>query len=240
MKQHKYWIILLTLLLTLLIGAGSAAAQQIGLPPNTITVSGEGSAMGTPDVAYVRLGVQTSGSDITTAFADANATVEGLINALAEAGVARVDMQTSGLYIFQDALYDPQTGMPGEPIFRVGNSLQITIREVERVGELISLAVSNGANSIDSLQFGIADTTALEDEARLDAIADARERAQKLAEAMGVTLGTPLIVEEYAPSSIGIPIGGGRGGMAMADIAPIEGGQLSVTVNVRVTFRLFN
>lgn len=237
MLKRVSWVTL-GVLLVLLVGLTGAVGAQATLPTNSVTVSGFGQAYGSPDVAYVNLGVQTSNEDVVTAFNEANETMERLINALVEFGIERRDLQTTGLYMYTDTPFDPASGQPSEtPIYRVTNSLSITVRNVDQVGEVISTGVNAGANTINGLTFGLADPSALEQEARTAAVANARERAQQLAELMGVTLGEPIIISEtFGPA---IPLfsnfdraqAGGLGGAA-----PIEQGQLSVSVTVQVTF----
>lgn len=216
--------------------AGAAGAQDY--PPGTLTVDGFGQAFGAPDVAIVQLGVQNSSTDVLEAYNSTNAAVESLIAALMDAGIAEADIQTTGLYMYQDTPYNPMTGEPGtEPIYRVQNSLNVTVRDVQQVGAVINAGVAAGANNIGGISFSIADPAALEQEARSSAIDDARARAEQLASLMGVTLGNPTIIVET--NNGGGPIFYDRAQMAMGGGgAPVQEGQLSVAVQVRVTFSI--
>lgn len=223
----------------LVVVTGAVGAQDTtNLPSNSITVTGFGQAYGSPDIAYVNLGVQTANEDVVVAFNEANAKMQQLIDALKEFGIAERDLQTTGLYMYTDTPFDPATNMPSEtPIYRVTNSLSVTVRDVAQVGEVINLGVSSGANSINGLTFGLADPSAMEQEARTDAVENARARAQQLADLVGKTLGEPTIVVETFGNAIPFATNFDRaqsGGLGGA--APVEQGQLSVTVNVQVTF----
>lgn len=216
--------------------AGAAGAQDY--PPGSLTVDGYGQAFGAPDVAIVQLGVQNSSTDVLQAYNSTNSVVESLIAALIDAGIAEADIQTTGLYMYQDTPYNPQTGEPSnEPIYRVQNSLNVTVRDVQQVGAVINAGVAAGANNIGGITFSIADPAELEQEARAVAIDNARQRAEQLASLMGVTLGDPTIIVEANDGSSPIfydriqsAMGGGG--------APVQEGQLSVAVRVRVTFNI--
>lgn len=235
-KWNKLGVIAVVMAALMLVGA--VGAQDSSLPSNSITVTGLGEAFGSPDIAYLNLGVQTSNEDVVVAFNEANEKVAQLIAALVEFGIAERDLQTTGLYMYTDTPFDPATGQPMEtPIYRVTNSLSITVRNVEQVGEVVSVGVNNGANSINGLTFGLADPAAIEQAARSDAVENARARAQQLAELTGKTLGDPIIITEAFGHTIPFASNFDRaqaGGMGGA--APIEQGQLSVTVSVQVTF----
>lgn len=222
-------------LMVLLTGATSAQDA----PTNSITVDGFGTASGAPDVAYLQLGVQVSDTDVTTAFNQANDLMTTVIGALTEQGIDPKDIQTTGLYMYPDTGYDPQTGAPTDTTtYRVGNSVNITIRDISKIGEIISAGVDAGANNINSLTFGIADTAALEGQARTAAIADAKDRAAQLAEGLGLTLGDPIIVVESFSSSTPPILYDRAQSVGGASNVPVQSGQLDVQVTVTITFSI--
>jgi uncharacterized protein YggE len=236
MKSLQRVVILAVVIGLLAAFAGAAGAQDY--PPGTLTVDGFGQAFGAPDVAIVQLGVQNSSTDVLEAYNSTNTAVESLIAALIDAGIAEADIQTTGLYMYQDTPYNPTTGEPSnEPIYRVQNSLNVTVRDVQQVGAVINAGVAAGANNIGGITFSIADPAALEQDARSVAIDDARARAEQLASLMGVTLGNPTIIVET--NNGGGPILYDRAQSAMGGGgAPVQEGQLSVAVQVRVTFSI--
>ena len=120
--------------------------------------------------------------------------------------------------------------------YHLSNIVSITVRDTEAVQAVLNAALDAGANSIQNLSFGIQDSASLEQDARLQALQDARERASQIAEAIGGTLGDELIVVEGGSSFPGVRfdmaasgIGGGGG---------IQQGQLSVTMQLQVTYAL--
>jgi uncharacterized protein len=235
----------------LVIGAGAAYAQEVtpvpgtpqgSYPANTITVSGFGSAAGEPDVAYTELGVEITDPDLADAFAQTAETMNRVISSLVEAGVERTDIQTTGVNVYPQERFDP-TGASQTPerVYLVRNTVRVTVRDVAQVEALISAAVGAGANTIYNLNFGIEDTSTLEQEARVDAVADARDRAQQLASALGVTVGQPIIINEVINTGGPVmPLGGGLGGANLQfDVSqPVSAGQLNVTVAVQITFSI--
>lgn len=239
MKQVMSWKSLM--IVAVLVGlaaafTGSAVAQEA--PPQSLTVSGFGQAFGAPDIAHVQMGVQVTNEDVLAAFDDANTRMQAVLDALREAGVEDRDLQTTGLYMYQESIFDPQTGAPSDnSLYRVGNTVNVTVRDITQVSAIINAGVEAGANNINSLTFGIADQTELEDEARAAAVEDARARAQKLADLAGVTLGSPTIIIEENLIGIPLPLAADRAFGGAASV-PVEEGQLSVNLTVRVTFSI--
>jgi len=215
-------------------------AQQGGYPPsNSISVSGTGEAYGTPDVAYIQLGVDTAGADLGQAVSQNNSAMERVKQALLDAGIAEEDLQTTNFNVWIEDKTDPQTGqLTGERVYHVQNTLNVTVRDISKIGDVIDAALNAGANTVYGLTFGISDTTALESEARRKAVEDARTRAQELADALGVRLGDPIIVSESTGGGVvpmyAVEAAVGRGGGA----PPISQGQMAVTVSVSVVYSI--
>lgn len=212
---------------------------QSQFPENTITVTGIGTASGSPDIAYIELGVEMVEPELADAYAQAASAMQSVTDALVELGIDRADIRTSSVNIYPQEQFNPQTGEPGERTYRVSNIIRITVHDVTMIEDVISTAVGAGANTIYNFNFGIEDTAALEQQARTDAVANARERAEQLASALGVTVGEPVVIAEtYGSGSPIMPFGRG-GGMALDSAAmPISPGQLDVTVQVQVSFAM--
>lgn len=232
-----------------LIAAGCATAPAGGQSSqyltNTITVVGSGDAQGAPDVAYLQLGIDVVASDPGAAIKEANAVMDKVQAAVKQAGVADEDMQTANFNVYPEDVYDPTTGQPtGQRRYHVNNFLNVKIKDVSKVGDVIDGGLNSGATNVSSLYFGVDDTAELEKEARGKAIEDAKSRAQQLADGLGVKLGPAIIVNE----SIGYPgpipyaydgrMAGLGGGPVEAAAAPISPGQMTVTMQVSVTFTI--
>ena len=120
----------------------------------------------------------------------------------------------------------------------VDNSLEVRLRDVSKLSDLLQAAVNAGANSIYGVNFMVADTRAAEDEARGEALGDARERADELAAASGLTLGgiqsvsTGAFVSPPMPYYPGYGMGGGGDGV------PTQPGTMEVSVQVTVVYQV--
>ncbi|MCD4686940.1 MAG: SIMPL domain-containing protein [Anaerolineae bacterium] len=241
MSTKKNLLLLVTLLLavsTLWIGAPSANAQG-DAAMRTITVTGYGAAYGAPDIVMLGLGVEAVNVDIKAAMDDTTARMNAVMLALQDNGVAVEDIRTEHFSIWQDYGYGPmEPGMQGDASYRVSTSVTITVRNVARVGDLLALAVDAGANIVNYIQFDIEDRAVLQAEARGSAVADAQARAEHLAGLLGMAVGEPLEIIEGGDFYGPMPMGGGGGGIGFAEAAPIGEGQLSVNMQVTITFAL--
>jgi uncharacterized protein YggE len=209
-----------------------------GIP--TVSVSGHGSVNVPPDTAWVSIGVDVIKPTLDEAQQEATAQAEAVIEAIKAAGVADEDIQTDyfSVNILRDYSEDADpTLITG---FEIINQLRVTVRDTDTLGEILDAGVSAGANSIYGVTFYVDDQTAAASEARVEAVADARAKAEELASAAGMTLGPVIAIAEGTPLTIDPFYGGGRGGggMAMASAAPIETGSTTVSVDVSVTYEL--
>jgi uncharacterized protein YggE len=165
--------------------------------------------------------------------------MEDITAALVGLGVSAADIQSTNFNVWPEDRYDPQTGQPtGERIFHVDSTVVAKLRQIEKTGEAIEVALEAGANNVYGLSFSIDETSALEAEARADAIVDARQRAEQLAQEFGVGLGEVVTINESsygAPvtySAVAMGIGGGEGA------PPISEGTLALSVTVNVTYAI--
>ncbi len=219
----------------------SAAAQ--GNPPaipGSITVVGQGQAFGTPDQAQAQIGVEIFAETVDEATSQNQATFDNIMAALVDQGVAAEDIQTSNYSVWADQRYS-ETGTPqGIVGYRVTNQVNVTIRDISKVSDVLAAAIDAGANSIYGVYFSVSDPAALEAEARAAAMADAAQRAESLAELGNVELGSIQIISEVIGSAVP-PIMRGDMGGAMQESAAAPGispGQLSFQVQVQVTYSL--
>lgn len=233
-------LIILLALLAVLVAACTAApgasSGSAAVVPNSVTVVGSGEAFGQPDEAKVQIGVETFNADVSQATAENEATLQAVMAALSELGIAAEDIQTSNYNLWAEQRYG-ENGPEGIAGYRVTNQVSVTIRDIDKVGDVLTAVTSAGANSIYGVSFSVADPAALEAEAREKAIANARERAESLAQLSNVMLGEIQIISEVigqVPPLLGL---GGGGGFAVEQAATsISPGQLSYRVQVQVTY----
>ena len=232
-------ILVVAAALALVIPANAQDNSATPTTPSTVTVSGEGIVYASPDVAYLEIGVQTVDTDLSKAFSQTGDTISKVLKALKDLGIDDKDIQTSGVNVSPQNQYDNNGNPTGSPTYTVSNTVEVTIRKIDQVEAVLTSSIAAGANSINSLSFGIQDTSALEAQARTQAVAQAKDRAQQLTSALGVTLGKPITISEIPQSSGPVPFnfranvaalpatGGGQ---------PVSQGQLSVTIDVQITF----
>lgn len=221
-------------LLTLSACAGptaSSAAEQ----PRTISVNGNGVAYGKPDIAIAQVGIQTRNEDPGKAVDENTKTMNGIMAVLKELGIEEKDIQTTSFSVYAQQKYDPNGTPINEFTYIADNSVSLTIRDLNKVGDVLGQVVAAGANSINGLTFNVSDQTKLEADARVKAMADAKARAEQLAQAAGVSLDAPLTISEYTSQSP-IPYAGDVRLAAEGAPVPVSAGQIQVTMQVSVTY----
>jgi uncharacterized protein YggE len=216
-------------------GQQAAAAGIAG----GVTVVGQGTSYGQPDQATVVVGVDTFAPTVAEATAQNQATLDSVMAAMEAAGIAAEDIQTTNYSLYAEQIYG-DNGPEGIAGYRVSNQVNIKIRDISVVGDVLAAVTEAGANAIYGINFTVADPAALEAEARAKAMDDARKRAESLAELGGVSLGDIVVISEVVGTPV-MPLGMGGGGLAMEQAVSAPGispGQLSYQVQVQVTYAI--
>lgn len=221
---------------------GVAAAQSGPDAVRSISVTGQGEASGPPDRAQISAGVQTLAKTVAQASQENQSIVEAIMRALAQQGVDKEDIQTANYSIWPEQQQDPQQAnqvlITG---YRVSNVVNVVVEDIDKVGDILAAVTNAGANSIHGVNFMVEDTAVLEQRARAAAMADARTQAEELAKLAGVGLGDVLTISMSSGGGYPMPLMEARGAYMMADVASVPGispGQLSVNVQVYVTFAI--
>lgn len=241
MKVKSIFVVAVFALVLVLSACQPATINQAApVPQRTLSVDGTGTAFLTPDIAYVYIGVHTEKLTASEAVEENNAQTQGVIQALTDSGIESKDIRTTNFTIWPFDKYDPISGAPsGEKYYAVDNTVYVTVRDLESLGDLLDTVIQAGANTIQSIQFDVADKDAALGPARTDAVKDATEKAQELATAAGVELGELQSVTYISSPNYPIFDGrGGGGGAAEAAAVPIQPGQLTFTVTVNVTYAI--
>ena len=239
--KTKFYIVIVIAMLALIVSAcGPTTVNQEALPPlRTVSVTGAGSANLVPDIAYIYVGVHTEKPSAAEAMDENNAQTQKMIQALKDFGIDAKDIRTTNFSIWPQDKYDPMTGTPtGEKTYVVDNTVYVTVRNLGKLGELLDTVIAAGANTVNSIQFDVADKTEALKQARAEAVKDAAAQAQELADAAGVKLGEIQSIGFY--DSQPYPVYDGKGGGAAVEAAavPIQPGQLTFTVTVSMTYEL--
>jgi len=210
--------------------AAPARAQSQADFPSAISVTGEAAVSVPPDLAQVDAGV-TSDAKTAREASDANSAAMGkVLLALKSAGIEQKDYQTSRLSLQPE--YAPNRQGPSPVVgYRASNRVTIRVHDVTKVANVIDTLVGAGANDIGGINFMVSQASKLLDDARTQAVADARRKAEIYAKAAGATLGAPLSISEEGAAPR--PVFRAKMVAEMA-AAPVAQGEetLSVTVNV--------
>ncbi len=241
----KRTILISAVMLVAIIGlsaCGPATIVANPVPPQrTLNVSGTGTITLTPDIAYINIGVHTESPTASEAVTSNNMQTQQVVTALKNAGVDVKDIRTSNFSIYPNTQFDPQTNQKLGTTYVVDNTVYVTVHKLDSLGDLLDAGVKAGANSVNSIQFDVADKTPAIKQARDAAVKDARTQAQELAAAAGVSLGDIQTVNfaENVPTPMAEAYGKGGGGVAAASVAvPINPGTMTLTVNVSMTYEI--
>ena len=239
MRNKILYLSVLAFMMLVLSACGTAYALEVSSDPvRTINVTGTGEVMLTPDIAYVSIGVRSEGEDAAKAVAENNAKSGAVVAALADSGVDEKDIQTTNFNIYPQQQYDEQ-GNIQETFYIVENTVRVTVRDLDTIGELLNAAVNAGANSIYGVQYDVEDDESARSEARQAAVDDAQKQAEELSEAAGVGLGRIQSISTYGGYPVPLYEGkGGAGPVSVAAEVPISPGQLMLTVDVNVIYEI--
>jgi uncharacterized protein len=210
------------------VGAGTVAG-----PRDTVTVVGEGTQNATPDNALISIGVSARRGTTADAMNTANTEMTNLLNAIKAQGVQDVDIQTTGISIYQDTQYNAIG-------YRAGNTVNVKIHHIGNVGTVIAAAQHAVGDDIqlNGITLQLSDNTSQLKGARQAAMTAAAARAKEWAALAGRHLGKVLSVSEVVSNgATGSPCGG-YGGCGGGGGAPVQAGQANVSVDVAVVYEL--
>jgi uncharacterized protein YggE len=204
---------------------GRTASASTG---TTIVVTGNGTIDATPDRASFDFGVTTQASTAAQALSRNSRQARAIVDALKRAGVASSDIQTTQVSLW------PQTSSDGSRItgYQASNSVHVTAG-LGKSGALVDAAVRAGANNVGGPSLDTADKSSLYNEALKLALADAKGKAQAIAAAAGLTLGSVVKVHE---SGYAVPVPMFAQARSDAASVPIEAGTQQIQASVTVTY----
>ncbi len=212
------------------------------VPAETVSVVGEAKSVQKNQLASYSAGVDAVSDKKENAVKEVNDKIETLIKTIKEFGIGSDDIKTQSMNIYQqeESYYDSgsQTQRTRKGQWRVGNTIEITLRDITKASDLASLLTSSGANNVYGPNFRMDDTSNVEKTLFEKAMQDARDKAQLVAKASSRTLGKVLTVTEGGsggnvyPALMGLKGDMGGGG------SPIESGTSTVYKSLSVTFEL--
>lgn len=234
--------------LILIVGmvASPAGSAQVPLegdrPVRSVTVSGIGTAESVPESAVLRLGVQTQADTASEAFGQTSEQMQAVVDALLDMGLETADIQTQRIRLqpIQERTEPPGPLAPqpevGQVIgFLAANIVEVRVRDVDQTADVLDAALEAGANVVESIRFGFDDPTALMMQAREEAFADARSKAEQLADLSNAQLGEVLTINDFSRMPLVLQ---DRAAVGLGAEIPIEPGMETVQVDLQVTWRL--
>ena len=223
---------------TVVIAAGmllAAPALAQSTLPAMISVTGEATISVPPDLAQIDGGVTSEAKTAREASDANNAAMGKVLLALKGAGIDEKDFQTSRLSLQPQSAPNRTNGPPVIVGYRASNRVTIRLRDVTKVANVIDTLVGAGANDIGGINFMVSRASKLLDEAREQAITDARRKADIYAKAAGVTLGAPISISEGGSPA---PMQLRKLAAPMAASAPVAQGEETLGISVSVSWAI--
>jgi len=227
-------------LLILVSGAIGGATQALAADPPvpTVSVQGQGIVSAQPDVVILNLGVSVEAESVAAARSQAASASTAVLAVLQADGVAERDIRTVQFSI--GPRYDTVNNRQILRGYRVDNVVQVKIRALDTVGNVIDDAAAVGGDAVvvQNISFAIENTDAVAHQARLAAMQDAKSKADDYAGAIGMTAGKALTIKEETSVQPTPQLAAAAPAGAVARSTPIEAGMQQVRVAVTVTFAL--
>ncbi|MDE8651555.1 SIMPL domain-containing protein [Novosphingobium sp. H3SJ31-1] len=233
--------------------AQPAMAQQTPVPTleashTLLTVSAQGASTREPDMAMFTAGVTTQGPSASAALAENSTRMTAVIAALKRAGIADKDIQTSNLNL--NPVYAPPKRLPDGSYeagdqsivgYQANNTVSVRQRKLDNFGKVIDALVTAGANQVNGPNFMLARPEEALDEARVEAMKIARQRAQLYAQAAGLRVVRIISISEnggYAPQPVMYRRAAADSLSAAPPPPPVAAGELEMNMGVTVQFEL--
>ena len=231
------------LLATSLVATAVAPAQAQSTDNDetlrTLSVSGTGRVNAVPDVADISLGVFETAKEAAAASQKAAASMDSMVQALLGLGIDEKDIQTTSISL--NARYD-WNKEPAEIIgWEARNMVNVTVRDIQSVGDVVDTAVKSGANQVNGISFRVEDPTEAQSLARTGAVKDAEAKAQQLAADAGVEIIGIVSISESGGQQPQ-PNYMARQEMTFASDAgastPVLPGEVELSVNVHIVYEI--
>ena len=214
--------------------AQTAKAEDI---QRTITITGQGQVSVKPDIAIVESGVVTQAKTAAEALAANTEAMQAVFTTLKEVGIEDKDLRTSQFSV--NAIHTrPERGEARRISgYQVSNLVSVTIRDLDRVGEILDRVVSNGSNELRGIRFQVEKPGPLMDGAREEAVKDALRKAKIYVAAAGVALGPVITINEHGGGGRPQPMFARAMSMEAADV-PIAAGEQTLSTSVTLVIGL--
>jgi hypothetical protein len=237
MKRIGYVVagVVLGAVVALQLPSSAQVSPSGGTSQRSVTVTGTATIKASPDEAVISLGVQTQANTAQGALSENATKMTAVLAALADQGIAKDDIATSYVSLY------PTYGQNGQEVtgYQAQNQIDVTVRDLSKVGRVIDAAVGAGANLTNGITFQLSDQNQGVNQALADAVKSARDKAETLAAAGNASLGDVITIQEGTPP-VYPPITYDRAFAAGAASTPtpIEPPTIQTQVTVTVTWAL--
>ena len=208
---------------------------------NTVSFSGEGKVVAKPDIAKISLSIVTDALTSKTAQDENSKKSKTVTDYLKKQNIDDKDIKTTGYNIYPQYKYPQYGGQPTITGYQVNQSMEIRIRDLDKVSNILDGIVASGTNQVSQLSFEIDNPDALKSEARAKEIADAKSKANELKSQVGISLGKII---NFSENTSGYPVPiymkaelDGRGGMGGGGPS-VPAGENEITVSVTITYQI--
>ncbi|SHG01789.1 SIMPL domain-containing protein [Ornithinibacillus halophilus] len=202
---------------------------------DTIKVTGQGSVTLSPDRALITLGVSTESTSLQDAQSENATVMNRVINSISNQNIPRNNIQTKDFRIHPQ--YDYIEGKQVFRGYRVTNMIEVTVDDITQVGQIVDLAVNEGANEVQNIQFTVANSDLHYENALKISVNNARDKARTIAEELGVSVSSvPRKIKEITTRTNQQPQPYVLGVSTESATTPIEPGQLEIKAVINATF----
>ncbi len=203
---------------------------------DTFQVTGEGTVESKPDLAVLQAGVQANGQSVQETQDQINSSINKVSAAVKGLGVDPKDIQTTNYNV--NPTYDFSSGGQRITGYTASTNLEIKVRKIDQVNAIIDSATKNGANQVNGPTFEVSNKTALQNEARQKAVADAKKKAEEAAKTAGFKLGRMInYAEDFGNLPVPVPLRVGGPNATGAD-TKVESGSSEVKVTVTLSYEV--
>lgn len=242
MKKTRLLVVFTIFVAALVAGCSPQSITSNEEQTKTLSVTGTGSVDLEPDIAHINIGVRSESSEAAQALEENNDNIQSVVDRMMELGVAAKEIQTRNFNIYPQQKNQPiseneETALQASSqTFVVENTVSVTVRDLDSLGEVLTAVVAEGANTIYGVSFDVEDRDAAVEQARQMAIEDAQNKAQAIAEEAGVSLGAIQSIDINENGGTPVVREAAAVEMAQGGSVPISGGSLSIQVTANLTY----
>lgn len=234
-KINRVLLCLAMLLLLALPVSAAQAQNDVG----TISVTGHAEVAVTPDIAFVTVGVVTTGNDVETAKQENDGIMQRISNSLKAQGIAERDIRTSTFSV-QPVYRQDKSTKDANAIgsYRMQNSVTVKLDDLNKLGVVVDTLFSAGANQLQGINFALSDDKALKEQLLQYAVKDGQRQATLIADSLGAGLGRPISVVQNGRI---YPMQAENYRMLKADMpagTPLYAGTLTASVDVNMVYAI--